>query len=130
MADKAPVVEMIDGLTPGSTLAPEQAAALERFSKYEMVVTDRTSDLPPYTRLSEGHDIVAVSDKATGWTGVVQRNLVASIALDERRTARSYRIVGFKECGKDEALAIVWAPRQAEALKALGSLAPKVEEPF
>ena len=122
--------QVLDGFTDGSTLSEVQAASLSRIAKYERIVTDRETELPPYVRLEDGTDMVAVFDKASAFSGVIHRELVGSVQLDEVRTAREYRIIGFKPCLRDEALTIVWAPRQAEAAALLGALAPANEEPF
>ena len=125
-----PQVQVLDGFVPGSSLSEAQANEFGRMAKYELIRTDRDSELPPYTRLEEGTDIVAVFDKRSGWTGVIHRRLVASVQLDEQRTARQYEIVGIKPCDRDAALATVWAPRQAAAAELLGDLMPASEEPF
>ena len=135
-AEQSPV-QVLDGFTPGDTLNEVQMDAMSRLAKYERIATDRETELPPYARIVpgdesglNGQDIVAVYDKASGFTGVIHRQLTASVKLDEVRTARQYRIVGFKPCSRDEALAIVWAPRQAEAVSVLGNLVAPGEEPF
>lgn len=120
-------VEVLDGFKPAAELTEAQISGLVQLSKYGRIATDRDTELPPYARIGEDHDIVAVFDKASGVTGVVHRQLTGSVALDENRTARSYRLIGFKPCGRDEALTTVWAPRQAEAAAAMGDL---VESPF
>jgi hypothetical protein len=136
-AEQSPV-EVIDGFKAGSELSDSQHDALVQLTKYGRIPTDRDNELPPYVRLVEGdeqtgiggQDIVAIFDKASGLTGVVHRAMTGAVRLDEKRTARSYRVIGFKSCTRDEALQMVWGPQQAKAAESLGSLMPKAEEPF
>lgn len=99
---------VLSGLKPVPADAPEaQVQLFDRLGKYARIRTPQDTT-PPYVRLDNDEDLVAVWDKGrTELAGIMHRRLVSSKPLDGGRVARTYEFVGLRITGKGASAASV-----------------------